>query len=290
MLAHRRHATGRLLRAVAALVERGKAGKLPTSAHWITESRLVFLRKKVSTTPRPIRVGELWRRVIAKRLVDASRSSLRERFVGARQCGVALPGGADVLVHARRCCEAVAADSEDAVVLLDLDLRNAFPSFEWSAVRDAVRRERPELDAWTSWTHQAPARVRLPAGEWTSCDRGAEQGDPLGPVYCGLVLLGIAETAATAVAHSGSWCTDWWYMDGGQVVLPPSAAKRYLSAFDQSLAAVGGSRLDGDELKSTARLCGTAEARAAALATWTEGVVETCRILTSSTPKVLGVG
>ena len=88
LLAHRRHATGRLLRAIATLVERGKLGQLPASAHWITQSRLVFLRKDGSTSPRPIRIGEVWRRVIAKRLVYDSRDALRERFIGARQCGV----------------------------------------------------------------------------------------------------------------------------------------------------------------------------------------------------------
>ena len=41
---------------------------LPPSAHWITDTRVVFLRKLGTDTPRPIRVGGVWRRVVAKGL------------------------------------------------------------------------------------------------------------------------------------------------------------------------------------------------------------------------------
>ena len=228
--------------------------------------------------------------MIAKRSVHDLQKPLRKRLVGARQCGVALPGGADVLVHARRCLEAAAESSSSAVAVLDLDLRNAFPSFEWSAVREAVHREFPALDAWTAWTHQAPARICLPTGTWIECDRGAEQGDPLGPVYCCLVLLHVAEATAASVLDSGSWCTDLWFMDDGQVALEPLHAKAYLAAFDSRLSAAGGTRVCDGEFKSTARLCGSSSAIAAVPASWSEGVQETCRILTSPPPKVLGVG
>ena len=75
----------------------------PTTAHWITDSRVVFLRKPGTDTPRPIRVGELWRRVVAKGLAADNRTHLQRLFLAHRQCGVGLPGGAEALVHTRRC-------------------------------------------------------------------------------------------------------------------------------------------------------------------------------------------
>ena len=81
------------------------------------------------------------------------------------------------------------------------------PSVEWETARAAVRAWAPELAPWTEWTHGRKAEILLPGGAWATCDRGAEQGDPLGPAYCGLVLLGCADHARAAVeAHrGGAW-------------------------------------------------------------------------------------
>ena len=80
-------------------------GHLPEEARFILDSRLVYLRKKHGKVPRPIRVGELWRRVIAKRLVFDNQTDVASVCKQARQFGVGLPGGADVLVHMRLVLE-----------------------------------------------------------------------------------------------------------------------------------------------------------------------------------------
>ena len=152
--------SGGLARAGGPLGRRGRAGDIPESARGILDSRVAFLRKAGSDAPRPIRVGEVWRRVIAMRLAYDQRYRLQRLFLSHRQCGVALPGGADALVHMRRCLEQSAGCSEgEAAAVLDLDLRNAFPSMEWPAVRAAVRDLAPELDAWTTWCHGEATRV-----------------------------------------------------------------------------------------------------------------------------------
>ena len=282
--------SSRLLRAIAALVTHSQAGTLPASAHWLTESRLVYLRKPDSDTPRPIRVGEFWRRLVAKRLVCEHKAALQELLLRARQCGVAVAGGCDVLVHLRRCLEHVLAASDEAFVILDLDLRNAFPSLEWSAIRAAVSEHAPDLLPWTSWCHQSASRVLLPNGTWFECNRGAEQGDPLGPVYCALTLLGVASAARDAVVARGGWSWDAWFMDDSQVCLPPSYVDDFLSAFDAKLSDVGGTRVTSGTFKSTARLCGTATARDAAPANWDNLAKSSCKIIGAPPEKVLGVG
>ena len=97
--------------------------------------------------------------------------------------------------------------------------------------------------AWTHWCQSSPSEILLPCGKWVSCDRGAEQGDPLGPAYCACVLAECAKAACEAVEQAGGWVWDAWYMDDGQVLLPPKHAAAYLTAFDQALIQAGGTRI-----------------------------------------------
>ena len=173
---------------------------------------------------------------------------------------------------------------------MDLDLWNAFPSLEWDAIREAVTADLPALLPWSLWCQQATTEVRLPAGEWISCDRGAEQGDPLGPLFCAVVLRRAAKRARDAVASAGFWVWESWYMDDGQVAVPAAAAGIYAEAFDAALQEYGGTRVASGEFKSTARLCGSPEARAAAGA-WAEPLRESFRLLQERpADKVLGIG
>ena len=290
LLVSRRSVTARLLRSIAGLVSAAQRGALPESAHWLTQSRLVYLKKPSSDTPRPIRVGEVWRRIVGKRLVSDNRAALQEIFLKARQCGVAMPGGCEVLIHARRCLDRILASLDDPYVMLDLDLRNAFPSLEWSEIRAAVEERMPSLGPWTSWCHSRAARVQLPDGSWHVCDRGAEQGDPLGPIYCALTLLIVSEKALAAAKSDGSDAWDGWFMDDSQCLVRPHRVGCFLEVFDRELHRVGGTRVVDNEFKSTAYLCGSPEARAAADPSWADAAAPTCRILSAPPAKVLGIG
>ena len=81
-------------RNVGKFVAAASEGHLPAEARFILDSRLVYLRKKHGKVPRPIRVGEFWRRVIAKRLVYDNQTDVASVCKKARQYGVGLPGGA----------------------------------------------------------------------------------------------------------------------------------------------------------------------------------------------------
>jgi hypothetical protein len=60
--------SSRLRRALAGVLSLASGGLLPESCRWILDSRLIFLQKQKGPKPRPIRVGEVWRRLIAKRV------------------------------------------------------------------------------------------------------------------------------------------------------------------------------------------------------------------------------
>ena len=94
-----RASAAQLGRAISSLSQKACAGLLDDTCRWILESRLVFFRKKSGTVPRPIRIGELWRRTIAKKMANDFRPELRSLFLKARQFGIAIPGGTEALIH-----------------------------------------------------------------------------------------------------------------------------------------------------------------------------------------------
>ena len=63
--------------------------------------------------------------------MSGSRAKLRPRFLKSHQWGVALPGGAEALVHWRSSVEELALQGKiGPLVVFDLDLKNMFGSVE----------------------------------------------------------------------------------------------------------------------------------------------------------------
>ena len=65
------------------------------------DSRVVYIAKKSGMLPRPITVGEIWRRLISKHLLHRHEAKVRRVMVEACQYGVFMPGGAETLVYTR---------------------------------------------------------------------------------------------------------------------------------------------------------------------------------------------
>ena len=70
----------RLVGSVSTFVDAAKRGRLSVGTRFILDSRLVYLRKKRGEVPRPIRVGELWRRVVAKRLLHDHEADIAKNL------------------------------------------------------------------------------------------------------------------------------------------------------------------------------------------------------------------
>lgn len=82
---------------------------------------------------------------IARRRSDY-RPQFCSLFLKSRQFGIGIPRGAEALIHLRTLFEqSLQEDDESAIAILDLDLRNAFPSSEWDSIRNAVEQFIPEL-------------------------------------------------------------------------------------------------------------------------------------------------
>jgi len=112
------------------VVDAAVNGSLPDAARWILDSRLVYLQKKKSLVPRPIRIGELLRRVLGKRLKTDIQSTVAKTFLEARQFGAGVPGGADILIAFRLLIESEFRVLDMPLAIIDVDLENF--SARWS--------------------------------------------------------------------------------------------------------------------------------------------------------------
>ena len=263
-------------------------------ARWIKRTRLVFLEKKGSAKPRPVRIGELLRSTVAKRMQRQTAPRLRQTFRNYRQWGVAMPGGAEALVHWRSTVEELArSGSTEPLVAFDLDLANMFGTIEWSEIREAVAADFPEALSWLQWQHSCVDEVDLPSGGTALTDRGAGQGDVFGSTHSSLTLgrhmVQHRERFCEARPQQPSGATDEWFIDDGQAFVKPALAETWLQSVDQAIAAFGGHRETGAECKSVARLLCQPE-REAQFQGWDGPYIRTtCKVLDAIVPaKVLG--
>lgn len=134
-----RPVANRLARAMLRVQNLAKSGGLAPEATWLTRTRLIFLKKKASKKPRPVRMGEFLRGAVAERVQRKAAPRSRKVFRSCRQWGNEMPGGAEAMVHWRGLVEELAiAGVLPPFVAFDLDLANMFGTIEWPKIREAV--------------------------------------------------------------------------------------------------------------------------------------------------------
>ena len=121
-------------------------------------------------------------------------------------------------------------------------------------------------------------------------DRGAEQGDPLGSVYCALVISDVCEIVRERLHVKGIDIFDLWYMDDGHIICDAVHVDAVLRMLDEVVAEVGGVRGVGADAKSVVRILGTASAVQAVDEEWcTEYVARSTKPIPTFGGHVLGV-
>jgi hypothetical protein len=198
--------------AMRAFVATAIRGELPVaSCWWLTDSSLTFARKPGAAedaAPRPLRVGETLRRYVAKRIASAERAHMQRVFARRRQFGVACPGGAESLIHYRLLTrELFASHAGSHVGEWDNDFKNCYGSIYWHAIDQSVARHVRGALPWTRWCHSDRVRVLVRGGVHMT-HRGAEQGDPLGPMYAAAVIADVCEAASQHALHARGTLSD----------------------------------------------------------------------------------
>ena len=118
---------------------------------------------------RPIGVGEVIRRVIAKCVTGVTKRDI----IGAS--GAGLKSGAEAAIHAMHGI--FDADNTDAVLLIDAS--DAFNSLNRASALHNVAALCPILGTYATNTYRAPARLFVTGGKELKCTEGTTQGDPL---------------------------------------------------------------------------------------------------------------
>jgi hypothetical protein len=185
----KRSVSGRLLRLLGRFIDPALAGRLPQVARWILGSSVVFLDKKGTDTPRPIRVCEWLRKIVGKKGLRLHQNEIAKLMIRYGQFGNAMPGGGEALFHARDCIEELAATGAmGSIAVVDVDLVNCFPSLEWKAIVDSYSAELAVMEPWERWPTQAPTEATLPSGARAPIDRGEGQGEPDAPLKTSVTI------------------------------------------------------------------------------------------------------
>lgn len=206
-------ADGRLSMALTGVVNLLAAGVVPDGcAPWIAGAPLYPLRKRDGGV-RPVAVGEVLRRLVAKCFCARFKGRVEAVFVEAGQVGVGVKGGAEAAVIAVR--EALRR-GDGRLWALKLDLENAFNTVDREVVLKRVREVFPEVESWYRLCYGSPAKLFcegevLPFGS----AQGVQQGDPLGPLLFALGLLG---TCRALKEKLRAGVLSVWYLDDGTIV------------------------------------------------------------------------
>jgi len=195
-----------IARALAAIAARPQL--IPPSLRpYIAGARQVPLRKPDGLGIRPIAVGCLFRRIVAKAMAAACRTAIAQALEPL-QLGLSAGAGTEQALHRLRM---VHAASGAGAVFAELDATNAFNTVDRATVIREVDRVVPGIAAWVRLCYEQPSLLVVRATEglvWYESARGVQQGDPLGPALFALAHYTALRAAAqerrgvvTAVAY-----------------------------------------------------------------------------------------
>ena len=151
-------------------------------------ANLLAIRKKTGGV-RPIAVDYVWRRLAAKEACNHIKKT-SATLLAPRQLGFGIAGGAEVAVRAAR----IYVDSmQHGQVFIKIDFKNAFNTLRRDSILEAVAKHFPELLPFAQSTIGEISSLQF--GDFVlQSEEGAQQGDPLEPLYFCLAFKKLLES------------------------------------------------------------------------------------------------
>ena len=210
----------------------------PDGLEAFVASRLIPLDKCPGV--RPIGVGEVPRRIIAKAVLRIVGGDIKEA-AGPLQACAGQEGGCEAAVHAMRH---IFQSPESEAVLL-VDATNAFNSLNRLAALHNISVTCPPLAQILINTYRVPIRMIIPGSGEIASTEGTTQGDPLAMAMYSLAITpfihqlssscpGVQQVWFVDDATSASTCTNlksWWNelsVRGPAFGYHPNGSKTYL--------------------------------------------------------------
>jgi hypothetical protein len=182
-------------------------------APWLAGAPLFPLKKKGGGT-RPIAVGEVLRRLVAKMLAQDPKVKERaeEILKEVGQLGVGIKNGAEIVVQAMRTW--LNRKGRRGRGVLKLDFENAYNKIDRGEIGKQVETHFPKLLPWFQFCYGVKGVLSCQGQTlpFDSCD-GVQQGDPLGPLFFALGLLKMGRRLKECLKES----VPLWYLDDGSV-------------------------------------------------------------------------
>ena len=153
----------------------------------LAAARLIALPKGENSV-RPIAIGEVLRRLVA-RTICLQEKSLMAEILSPTQYGVAVSGGLDLIFHQIQA----GLEAHGDWGLFKCDLKNAFNSVAREAFFQEVSNNIPSILPFTKLLYGQPSPLIYKGSDGStnteirSC-QGVHQGDPLGPFYFCLAI------------------------------------------------------------------------------------------------------
>ena len=212
------------------LLARGDAPK--PLAHYLAGATLLALEKPGGGV-RPIAIGEVIRRLVAKCFCKVYESEAKE-YLWPRQIGVAAPLGAEVGSQTVRQWFERNKATEGKLIFI-ADFQNAFNTVDRGQFLREVRHHLPGLARWAEWCYGGPSNLFF-EGVIIKSEVGVQQGDPLGPLFFALAL----QPALLQVANIPGLDLSFSYLDdlvlaGDQAAVASGILQLKNSAADMGL-------------------------------------------------------
>ena len=214
----------------------GGAGCSPALRAVLGAARLVAFAKPAGGV-RPIAVGSVWRRVVA-RAVAAQRRSRWAEGLRPVQFGVGVRGGTEAMVHGVR---SLLQEHPDWYVVAT-DCRNAYNSVSRGGVLRAMQDFDPALLPFVRFFYDEPAPLRYAAAAGVArllSRSGVQQGDPLASALFSVAIQpALLEVQATAVGDAAG-AVVVAQIDDVYLVGPPEWAEASYATLQAAYACIG---------------------------------------------------